>query len=290
MIKIDVSRAIPPRLGTYLLGIIPGMFFEVSVAIGDPHLAASVVSRVREIYPFGPYALIVLFLASCLLVGQGFFIAAWISDLLITSAFALWRYAIRSTFGSQWLYRRFAKLQGIPPKQNTFIHLLSRVIFWAREREFSIEARPVLKCLHVAVRRLLKVRYGIDRKYGGQLDDGEWGVWYSVLGKPLKVFQETLMVSRTFLGCGLAGFTALYALPVLRRRYFLALCVIFAFAGCFASVDLARWRFDPVRRSMARLRSVLLELSEASPTTEKTNSDSEKGLSAAIDTNDGRVE
>ena len=287
MIKIDVSRAIPPRLGTYLLGIIPGMFFEVSVAIGDPHFVASVVSRVREIYPFGHYALLVLFIGSCLLVGQGFFLAAWIADMLMAFTFVLWRYAIRSTFGSQWLYRRFAKLQGIPPKQNTFIHLLSRVIFWAREREFSIEARPVLKCLHVAVRRLLKVRYGIDRKYGGQLDDGEWGVWYSALEKPLKGFQEALMISRTFLACGLAGFIALNAVPALRFRYFIALCIIFTFAGCVASLDVNRWRFNPARRSMTRLRSVLLELSEASPTTEKTNSDSEKGLSAAIDTNDG---
>ena len=121
MIKIDVSRAIPPRLGTYLLGIIPGMFFEVSVAIGDPHLAASVVSRVREIYPFGPYALIVLFLASCLLAGR-VFRRCWISDLLIAPHLRCGDTQYGGRLGLM-AFRRFAKLRGIPPEQNTFIHL-----------------------------------------------------------------------------------------------------------------------------------------------------------------------
>jgi len=284
MIKIDLSKAILPRLGTYLLGIIPGMFFESSIAIGNPHFAASVISRVREIYPFGPYALLALFLASSLLIGQGFFLTAWIADLLITFAFLLWRNAIRVTLGSQWLYRCFGKLQGIPPKQNIFIRMLGRLIFWARGREFSFKARPVLKCLHVAVRRLLKVQYGIDRNYGLQLDDSEWGVWYSALGKPLKGFQEGYMASRTSLGCGLAGLTALYASPALRGKYFIALSLIFTFAGCFGTVDLVRWRIDPIKRSMARLLSVLLELREATNITERRDSES---VTVAIEADKG---
>jgi hypothetical protein len=274
MIKVDLSKAIPPRLVTYLLGIVSGVFFESSIAIGNPLFAASVVSRVREIYPFGPYALLALFIASGLLIGQGFFLAAWIVDIVIAFVFVLWRYAIRVTLGSEWLYRSFVKLQGNPPKQNSFVRLLNRLILWARRRGFSIKARPVLKCLHLAVRRLLKVRYGIDGNHGLQLDDSEWGVWYSVLGKPMKRFQEAAMASRTFLACGLAGLTALYASPALRGRYFIALSLIFTFAGCFGSVELLRWRIDPAKSGTARLQSVLLELREATDVTEKQDSDS----------------
>jgi hypothetical protein len=276
MIKIDVSKTIPPRLGAYLLGIIPGLFFESSVAIGNPHFAASVISRVQDIYPFGPYALLASFLASGLFIGQGFMVTAWIVDQMIASLFALWRNAIRITFASQWLYRLFAKLQGVPPRRNIFIRVLSRMIFWAREREFSSKARPVLKCLHIAVQRLLKVRYGIDRgrNYGGQWDDSEWGVWYSALGKPLKGLQEASLVSRTFLACGLAGLTALYASPALRGRYFIALCAIFTFVGCFGYVNLVRWRTNPVRSAVVRLQSVLLELSETGVTAKGANRES----------------
>ncbi len=160
MIKVDLSKAISPRVATYALGLIPGVFFESSIAIGNPHFAAFVMSRLREIYSFGPYALLVLFVASSLFIGLGFFLTAWIAQRLVFFGFALWRYTIRATFGSQWLYRRFATLQGMPPKQTVLIRVLSKLIFWARERQFSTEARPVLKCLHTATERLLKERYG----------------------------------------------------------------------------------------------------------------------------------
>lgn len=270
MIKVDLSRIIPPRLGAYLLGIVPGLFFESSVAIGNPHFAVYVISRVQGIYPFAPYALLALFLASGILIGQGFIILAWIADLLIAFVFTCWRNAIRITFGSQWLYRWFAKAQGVPPKQNRFIRLLSHMIFRARALGFSSEARPVVKCLHVATERLLKIRYGIERGRNFDIwNDGEWGVWYSALGKPLKNFQEAGMAARTFLGCGFAGLTALYALPSLRGAYFIALCSIFTFIGGFISVDLFRWKTNAVRKSMARLQSVLLELSEAGAASER---------------------
>jgi hypothetical protein len=73
MIKIDVSNVIPKRLGTYLLGIIPGLLFELSIAFGDPHLARQMIDRAKQIYPFQPYGLLILFVASCLVVGQTFF-------------------------------------------------------------------------------------------------------------------------------------------------------------------------------------------------------------------------
>jgi hypothetical protein len=37
MIKIDATNVIPKRLGTYLLGVIPGLVFELSVAFGEPN-------------------------------------------------------------------------------------------------------------------------------------------------------------------------------------------------------------------------------------------------------------
>jgi len=128
-------------------------------------------------------------------------------------------------------------------------------MFWGRRHNFSFEARPILKCLYIATKQLLKTQYGIDRTF--DRDESEWGVWYMVLGKPLKDFGEASMVAKTFLGTGLAGLTALYALQSLRIRYFLALSLVFTFAGLFMSVNLALWRFSPAKSSLARLRSVL---------------------------------
>lgn len=140
-------------------------------------------------------------------------------------------------------------------------------MFWGRRHSFSFEARPILKCLYIATKQLLKTQYGIDRTFNR--DESEWGVWYMVLGKPLKDFGEASMAAKTFLGTGLAGLTALYALQSLRVRYFLALSLVFMFAGLFMSVNLALWRFSPAKSSLTRLKSVLLVLSELKAMTEK---------------------
>ncbi len=73
MIKLNIPNPIPRRLAIYLLGIIPGTLFHLSVAFGDPALAHRMIKRTKQVYPFEPYALFVLFLFSCLVIGQTFF-------------------------------------------------------------------------------------------------------------------------------------------------------------------------------------------------------------------------
>src|SRR5215471_4578416 len=146
MIRVDLSRVVQPRLGIYLLGLIPGVFFESSIVIGSPAFAASVISRLHQIYSFGPYALFLLFLTSSWFIGSGFFYAAWITARLVFYAFVLSRYVILIAFGSQWLYQRLGTLQGVSPKQTFLIRWLSKLVVWARLRKYSnFEARPVLK-------------------------------------------------------------------------------------------------------------------------------------------------
>jgi hypothetical protein len=285
MIKVDLSNAIPKRLGTYLLGIIPGLLFGLSIAFGDPHLAQLAMDRARQIYPFQPYALLILFLASCLAVGQTFFLLSWFADLLIGLLYGIKRYLIPATFGSDWLYRAFGKLQGIPPKRNVLIRSLSRMVMWGRRKRFAFEIRPVLKCQRMAAKQLLIRRYGINPTSSGPGDwvDLEWQAWLTVLGKQPPAFREALLAMRTFLGCGLAAFAALYILPVLRNRYFIALSLVFAASGCYQSMEFARLRFQPVRSSIARLASILFELAETNARTNEGDNGLRKEPSLAID-------
>lgn len=282
MIKIDVSKAIPQRLWTYLLGLIPGLLFELSIAIANPQLAHSMIDRARQIYPFRPYSLLALFMASCLVVGQVFFLSSWFVDMLIGFSYGLKRQLVRITFGSWWLYRLFAKIQRFPPRRSIFVRSLSWIIFRARLDRPSLQARPVLRCWRLAAEQLLKRGYGIDRSKH-HWPEGESEVWYMVLGKPSATFQEALMTTRTFIGCGLAGFSALYVSPALRDRYFIPLCVVFTFVGCYQSFDLAKWRQHPVRNSIAHLRSVLSELSETQTAAKKEESSPTEKTDLEID-------
>ncbi|MGA2200447.1 MAG: hypothetical protein ABSD89_15025 [Halobacteriota archaeon] len=285
MIKIDVSNAIPKRLGTYLLGIIPGLLFELSIAFGDPRLARLMIDRAEQIYAFKPYALLILFVVSSLVVGQTFFLLSWFAGLLINSVYGFKRYFIRVTFGSDWLYRTFGKLQGIPPKRNVFIRSLSRMVTWGRKKRFPFEIRPVLKCQRLAATQLLVRRYGINPSKGpGDWVDLEWQVWLLVLGKQPPVFREALLMMRTFLGCGLAEISALYICPALRNRYFVATSVVFITAGCFQSLDFAKRSYEPVRSSLTRLVFLLAELAETNTATKKEENSPDKGPNLAIST------
>ena len=283
MIKIDVSNAIPKRLWTYLLGIIPGLLFELSLAFGDPHLANLMIDRAKQIYPFQPYALLILFVASCLLVGQVFFLLAWFADILIGSVYRFRRYFIQVTLGSDWLYRAFGRLQGFPPKRNILIRSLSRMVMWGRDKRFTFATRPVLKCHRSAATQLLIRRYGITPRQGpGGAVDLEWQVWLSMLGKQSPAFREAFLTMRTFLGCGLAELSALYIAPALWNRYCAALSVVFIASGCVQSWGLAKLKHDPMQHLLARLVSVLVELAETSTALKKEESGSSKRSSLTI--------
>jgi hypothetical protein len=285
MIKIDLSNAIPRRLGTYLLGIIPGLLFELSLALGDPHLGQVMIDRAKQIYPFQSYALLVLFVGSCLVIGQVFFLLSWFASVLIGSVYRFKRYLVRATFGSDWLYRAFGRLQGIPPKRNIFIRSLSRMVFWGRGKRFPFEVRPVLHCQRLAATQLLMRRYGITPSRGlSEPVDLEWQVWLSILGKQPPGLRETFLMMRTFLGCGLAGLSALYISPALRNSYFVAISVVFAASGCVQSWSFSKLKYDPMRQSLSRLASVLVELAETNTSIKNPEVGLDKRSSLTINT------
>ena len=286
LIKLNISNVIPRRLAIYMLGIIPGLLFHLSVAFGDPALAHRMIERAKQVYPFEPYALLVLFVLACLIIGQTFFLLSWFADIFLSILYQLKRTFVRLTFASWWMYKWFGKLQGIPPKRSLFIRSLSWLIFRARTDKHGSQRAMVLRCWDEAAMRLLKQRYGIDKTDNHRLlMDHEWEVWYSVLGKPPAMLQEAVMTMRTIFGCGLAALSALYIAPGLRNRYFVTIAVVLTVSGCYQLFDLAKWRQDRVRVDLVRLRSVLTELAETSGNTRKTADDSDKGFEIAIDSN-----
>jgi hypothetical protein len=264
MIKIDASNVIPKRLGTYLLGIIPGLVFELSVAYADPPLAHQMIERARQVNAFQGYTLLVVFLVSCLVVGQTFFLLAWFSDWLIDFLYRAQRYLLlHLTLGSDWLYRIAGRFQGMPPKRN--IRYLWRIIMWARKKKSPFEIRPVLKCQRMAATQLLKRKYGVTPSKGQwEWVDQEWQAWLAVLGKAPAGFRETFLTMRTFLGSGFAEVAAMYIEPALRNRYFVAMAGTLLVAGCFQSLSLAKRRGEPMRFSIVRLLMLMEELAETS--------------------------
>jgi hypothetical protein len=262
MIKVDLSKAFSPRLVAYLVSLIPGLFFEASVALGAPEIAKSIISGIRQVFPFPPYAILICFIVSAFVIGHVFMQLAWLVELLMSAAYWVWQFGIRITFGSHTFYKWLVKIQQPPNKRGFFVRLFSWAIFAARMPKRYVRARPVMTCLGLASKELLKKRYGIDVIESLSPNGEEWHVWYSVLGKPLKRVAEGITIMRTSLGCGLAGFLTLPFAPSLWTWYFLGACGVFTATGLYMTWSQIRWRTDPVKLNLLRLQSVLLDLAE----------------------------
>lgn len=199
MIKIDLANALPKGIGVFLLALIPGLLFELSIAFGEPTRAHQVLDQVRLVYELPSYALFVLFVAVAFFIGHIFWALAWFADIFITFLYRLKLSFIPTTLGSEWLYRAFARLQGVPPKRNLFVRSLSRIVMWGRGKKFPFNIRPVLYCQRVAARQLLMRRYGLSPSKGpGPLVDLEWQAWLSVIAKPSKRYNMAVFGARTF--------------------------------------------------------------------------------------------
>ncbi|MGA3372650.1 MAG: hypothetical protein ABSC48_12920 [Terracidiphilus sp.] len=288
MIRIDLSSMMPKQGGALLLGLIPGLLFELGLAFGDPEFAHQMLNRAAQVYAFPPYALVALFMVSCLVCGQALFLMAWIAYLIFEFSFGSTRYFHRFVSGSDWLYRLFGRLQGIPPKRNLFIRLLSRFVRWGREKRFPFVARPALRCQRMAATQLLARKYGITPGNGPyEWVDSEWDAWIPVLGTAPPWFRTQVLTSRTLFACGLAELAVIFLSPSLRNVYFYAITVPFLVAGCYPWLGFAKLRYDPMISTLARLHSILVELADVKPQTIESPNSPKKGGEVSLQVGPG---
>jgi len=270
MISFDLSKAPSLRFFVYLLALFPGLFFLLSVAVGNPQLAKTTIQQIAAVYSFPPYGLLLILVGSGFVIGQGIVLLSWLIEMILANAYRAPGAAFRKLFGAQWLYRWFGKHQGIPPNPSFVIRTLGKLIFLARAGELDpLDARAVRWCLAAAAEKLLERRYGIDPHRANGPNGGEWQVWYSVLGKPIKSLSESQNAGRTTLACGVSGYLSLSIAPQLIERYYISLCSMFVFAGLWTAGQHFFLARNPIRLDVLRLRSVLLELQDCSPSEPK---------------------
>lgn len=272
MINIDLSKVPSLRLLVYLLALIPGLFFLFSVAAGNPQVAKTTIQQINGVYPVPPFGLLLIFVGAGFVIGQALILLSWLIELTLTGIYRTPRAVFRMIFGQLWLYKWFGRHQKIPPAKSSLgVRTLGKLIFLARvDKPDPPDARAVRWCLAAATEILLERRYGIDRDRATGPNGGEWQVWSSSLGKPIKSLAEMMNAGRTTLACGVAGFLSLGVAPRLIERFYISLSSIFVFCGLWS----AGWFFFQARNQvsldMLRLRSILLELQDYPPSAPKS--------------------
>ena len=70
MVNIDLSKAFPHRAFAYALAFIPGLFFEIAVAVGNPRLTESIELPPKQLIKLSPYLEIVAALVFAFIIGN----------------------------------------------------------------------------------------------------------------------------------------------------------------------------------------------------------------------------
>ena len=263
MLSIDLTKAFSHRFLVYLLALFPGSFFLMSIAMGNPILAKGIISRLEGIYPIPAFALSLLLLGSAFFIGMTFVILSRLLELLLSGFFLLGRFAYRKLLGTQAVYVWFGKFQGTPPKATLVSRVVGKLIFLARAGEIDTPDRKSVRwCLAAATEKLLEKRYGIDAHRATGPNGGEWQVWYSVMGQPVKNIVESLNGARTAFASGVAGFVALGIAPVLIERYYISMCSVLAVSSLWTTGYFYFQTKHPIGLDCLRLRAVLTELQE----------------------------
>jgi hypothetical protein len=257
MINIDLAKALPPRFWGVLTAFLPGLFFEISVVIGNPEL----IQRVKTPTELDRVSLTIIALVIAFIVGNALML--WVRFL--QRAFELLYRLARSTWVKFLEYLLRAK--GSPPRLSWFAS--SRFVNNAYRKVHDSDLEGVQRAWRKAAAQLLSRRYGIEPP--SPAHSNEWDAWSSALGNPSpEDFRGLLLIMATH-ATGWSGLAAAYFGPALRTHFYFAFCLFMIGYGILHDVEVAKWWNDPKYTWAIALRAVLADIPQ--PRTSKDDQD-----------------
>ena len=261
MIKVDIGNIVPVRAFAYLAAFIPGLFFIISLSLANPDLIRNLVDQEQSIYDFGGSTLVAIGLVIAFVIGTGFIL--WVRLIQRLFGYLYFLRTILWTLFCKWPVLPVLRwLTGKPFwNKRRWVHLLLHSIH-RKAIVFDPRLKEVQTCWHGAAAELLKKGYGIDREGTERFD---WGVWYSVLGKPSAADLRGSILMIAFHATGWCGIVALHYAPALKNAYFGGFLSLLIFCGISHDWFVAKSLNNPLRSGLLRIRAVLTELRQLTP-------------------------
>ncbi len=261
MVNIDLSKILQHKALIYLTALVPGLFFEVALLLGDPELVASIEYRERHVLNLNTYV--------------GLFIAVFLAFLighLFMTIVTLIQYFLRFVYRTRVFLQREICRTILFPLSNR----LTKKPFWVRYR-FALsfhrwivdhafldagEENAGYRCWRATASMLLKKKYDVD------LDElkREWSYLYWNLGSPTAPELRGQLLAVASHAAGWCGLAAAWITPQLRSRYFLGFCIALIVVGLIHDYQVASRLADPVWIVSSRIRALLREYGGRVPT------------------------
>jgi hypothetical protein len=240
--------------------LIPGLFFEVSILLGNPTYARQLLDKARAGFAFDRYTVLAIALFLAFIIGNGFMLFVGLIQYLLGFA-----YKIRAFLWTQfckWPLAPFLTWIRQKPFWNKrrWVHELSNKVI-ERAGPFGSDVPEELRRCWARFARPILETYRIDPN---QLDQEEWNALYGTLGTltPREQRGSVFMIASEAIGwCGLtAGFLA----PALRSRYYLGFAVLLVFSGVLHDWYVAQRLCDPKVWGLLELRVIIREFERTS--------------------------
>ncbi len=246
MIQVDLSKAPHPRVAAYLVGLLPGLFLEISVALGNGFLLARYLAL-----PLNRYILLAIAIIFAYIIGNAALMFVWLLIFMVFNpTYRLWRRASRLlwTVIRNWAQRRLA---GTKAKRRAMLFALYERPFKPRRH---LEA---LGRVHFSlVQKVVESQYGIT----GPDVKHDWQYWAAVLDRPSRRELRGDLLAMACQACGWAGLAAITLAPQLLNSRFVAFCIFLVSYGCLINLDIVRRQLNPEARATLRIHVLLNQL------------------------------
>lgn len=264
MISVDLRRAIPHKAFVYLVALIPGVFFGVSVLFANPGLARQLIAKTQEALSPDRYLLLVVFL----------FLASVVGNALLVFA-SLIQFALRRGYASLVVPTRdFLRRELWLPVLRRLTHVRSGVPTWI-QRQLMHSLRPYIDRLQIQVNRvlvgeplaatvwldvltkqLLLKRCGLS---GDKLPAASFDPLFAAFAKPTPRDLRGDLIMMATEATGWGGMVARTFAPALHARWYTTFAAFLIFAGLVHDFYVAKRLSDPEVAGILYLRDILSE-------------------------------
>ena len=254
MVNIDLSKMVPRASLSPLSAFIPGLFFEISIVLGNPQLITSHLATAQNLIRLSSYLQLAIALFLAFIIGNAAMLFVSLIQWLLCYFHRLKR-PLREEFNRSALLPLINRLAGFQFFMSRMYFQRFRTRILKRAADPEKPAELATHAWHRVARKLLKDRYDIDLS---DLEE-EWEFLFWSLGSPtdVEIRGDLLTIASEATGwCGLAA-TALA--PTLRTPYYLAICAFFILIGLIHDYFVALRRTAPLALAIGRTRALLRE-------------------------------
>ncbi len=259
-IHVHLSDVIPASAYTYLAAFLPGLFFEISVALANPGLVTKIAVTSPQALIQNQYIewAVILFIAFTL--GNGFMMFISLIRWFLREAY------ISAFFARRRVYERFliprvdrwiAKRLGAPGKSVPRWLAGLKGHFNYFTRGIDEETKEINQCLGILATRLLESKYSV--KLDDQVHISNWSAFYITLAKPTPVEIRGEPIMTATHATGWSGLVAAALAPKLANLYYLSFSGLLIVMGLIYDYYLERNKGNPVLSGLANIRGLLRE-------------------------------